>query len=83
MALKLFGSVSGRNENKIEGARFHVNHKRSIAFLDESNLVFLCHKLSKTLITPDSLLDPSLKKHYTDDDYHYMYVGEIMEVMAR
>ena len=83
MALKVFGSVSGRNEDKIEEMHFHVNHKKGIAFLDESYFVFLCHKLSKTLIREEDLLDPSLKKHYENGDFHYYYTGEILEVMAR
>lgn len=84
MALKVFGSVSGRNEDKIEAAHFHVNHKKNIPFLDESNFVFLCHKLSCTLISEETIFDKQvLKKFYEDGDYHFLYVGEIMEVMAR
>lgn len=83
MALKIFGSVSGRNEDKIAEAHFHVNHKKGVPFMDESNFVFICHKLSKTLLSEDGFLDPSIKKHYENGDFHYMYIGEIMDVLAR
>ncbi len=84
MALKIFGSISGRNEDKIAGAHFHVNHKKNIPFMDEANFVFLCHKLAKIpMDDPAFFLDHSIMNNYTDGDYHDIYIGEIMEVLAR
>lgn len=84
MALKIFGHVSGRNEDKISEAHFHVNHKYDIPFLDESNFVFLCRKLSCTEVDKAAILDAGIvDEFYKDGDYHYFYVGEIEEVMAR
>ncbi|MBO6214132.1 MAG: flavin reductase [Lachnospiraceae bacterium] len=84
MALKILGSVSGRNEDKIAGVRFNVNHKKNIPFIDEANFVFLCHKLAKIpMDDPSYFLDKSIMKNYEDGDYHDIYIGEVMEVMAR
>ncbi len=82
--LKYLGSVSGRNEDKIASARLNVNHKKGIPFIDEGNFVFLCQKLSATKINPEDFVDKSIKENfYKEGDYHTMYIGEILEVMAR
>ncbi|MCI5612682.1 MAG: flavin reductase family protein [Roseburia sp.] len=83
-ALNYCGAHSGRDEDKIANAGLNSNHKMDIPFIDESNLVLLCHKLSATRITEDSFLSPDIKeKWYPDDNMHTMYIAEIMEVLAR
>lgn len=83
-ALKYMGVVSGRDEDKIGNARMHVNSYKDTPFIDEGNLVFICRKMSATRITPDQLLDPSIEgDHYKDGNMHTMYVGEILEILAR
>ena len=83
-ALNYCGAHSGRDEDKIANAGLNSNHKMSIPFIDESNLVLLCHKLSATRITEDSFLSPDIKeKWYPDGNMHTMYIAEIMEVLAR
>lgn len=82
-ALNYCGSHSGRNEDKTANAGLTWNYKHSIPFIDEGNFILLCQKLSATRITEDSLLLPEIKKWYADGDMHTMYVGEIIEAMAR
>ncbi|MCM1182029.1 MAG: flavin reductase [Roseburia sp.] len=82
-ALDYCGAHSGRDEDKVANAGLHWNYKLSIPYIDEGNLILLCHKLSATRITEDSFLSPDIKKWYADGDMHTMYVGEILEVMAR
>lgn len=82
-ALNYCGSHSGRNEDKIANAGLTWNYKHSIPFIDEGNFIMLCQKLSATRITEDSFLSPEIKKWYADGDMHTMYIGEIIEVMAR
>ena len=48
------------------------------------NLVFICRKLSATKMTPDQFIDSSIESSwYADGNLHTMYVGEILEVLAR
>lgn len=83
-ALNYCGSHSGRNEDKIANAGLSVGRKLGIPYIDESEILLLCHKLSATKITPDSFLDQEVNtKWYSDGDYHTMYVAEIMDVLAR
>jgi len=83
-ALKYLGTVSGRDEDKIANARFHVNYSDDTPFIDEGNLVFICRKLSATRMTADQFIDPKLADmFYKDGDMHTMYVGEITQILAR
>lgn len=82
--LNFLGKVSGRNEDKLAEARLHVAHHMGIPFIDEGNFVVTCKKLSATRITEDSFIAGDLKeKWYADGDMHTMYVGEIMDILAR
>ncbi len=83
-ALKYFGSVSGRDEDKIKNAHMHLDYEQGIPYLDEGNLVFICKKLAAVPITKDSFLAPDIDpKWYAGGDYHTMYVGEIVTTLAR
>ena len=57
---------------------------KNTPYIDEGNFVFICKKMSATQITPDQFIDPEIKdKWYADNNLHTMYVGEIIEVLAR
>lgn len=86
-AMKFLGTVSGRDEDKIEEARLHVDHSLNVPFIDEANLVFICHKMSATRLTPDMFLDQTIReKWYAGKDegnMHTMYIGEVIHILAR
>lgn len=83
-ALKYFGAISGRNEDKIENASMHINHHEGIPFIDEGNLVICCRKMSATPILPEQFIDPNIQSQwYKKGDLHTMYVGEIVQILAR
>ena len=83
-ALSYCGSHTGRDENKFEKAGLTPAFRHSIPYPDEANLVFLCRKMAAVPMGEDTLLDKSIMENfYKDNDMHMMYVGEIIEVMAR
>lgn len=83
-ALQYCGAHSGRDENKFEKAGLTPAYKHAIVYPDEANLVLLCMKLAAVRITEDTFIDQSiLPKWYGDGDMHTMYVGEIVEALAR
>ncbi len=83
-ALKYFGMVSGRREDKISNAKMHINYYEEIPFIDEGNFVICCKKMSATPILSEQFLNPDIQKQwYADGDYHTMYVGEILQILAR
>lgn len=83
-ALKYLGAVSGRDENKFQNAGIHLNYYNHVPYIDEGNLVFICRKMSATPITPDQFIDPDITEQwYADGNLHTMYIGEIVEILAR
>lgn len=82
-ALNYCGSHSGREGDKVAKSGLTWNYKHSIPFIDEGDLILLCNKMASVKITKDSFLVPGIEKWYQDSDFHTMYVGEIIEVLAR
>ena len=83
-ALSFCGSHSGRNTDKFKEAGLTPSFRHNIPYPDEANLVLLCKKMARVPITEDTFADSSLKeKFYGDNDMHTMYVGEIIDTLAR
>lgn len=83
-ALKYLGAVSGRDEDKINNARLHVNYHENIPFIDEADTVMVCRKMCKQPLTPDNFtLDSIDSTWYKDKDYHNLYIGEIVQLLAK
>lgn len=83
-ALKYLGAVSGRDEDKLHNARLHVNEQDGIPFIDEASTVMICKKMCRQPITPDNFcMDFIDEKWYKDKDYHSLYIGEIVSILAR
>lgn len=82
--LKYMGSVSGRDEDKIEGAKVTVNHHEGIPYMDEASTVLVCKKMCCQTITAESFtMDGMDEMFYKDKDYHNLYIGEIVEILGR
>ena len=84
-ALSYCGKESGRNvDDKFNGAGLTPAFRHNIPYPDEANLVLLCRKMAAVPITEDTFVDPQIMpKWYSDNDMHVMYVGEIIEAVAR
>ena len=84
-ALSYCGKESGRNvDDKFKSAGLTPAFRHSIPYPDEANLVLLCRKMAAVPITEDTFVDPQIMpKWYSDNDMHVMYVGEIIEAVAR
>ena len=82
--LNYCGSHSGKDEDKFKACGLTPVFTHSIPYPDESNFVFMCKKMAAVPINSDSFTDSSLDyKFYSDNDYHTMYVGEIINILAR
>ncbi|MCR5773205.1 MAG: flavin reductase [Butyrivibrio sp.] len=84
--LKFMGMVSGRDEDKIKGARLTINHDEDTQapFIDEASNVIICRKLVTQKLEPESYNDKSiLDEHYQKGGYHIMFIGEIEKIMIR
>lgn len=78
------GTVSGRDEDKIEKAGLTVNYHDDIPFIDEADNVIVCKVLYKQLMKEECCVNGRIiADHYRDGDYHYVYIAEIKQVMIR
>ncbi len=83
-ALKYFGKVSGRDEDKFEATGFNVNHHKGIGFVDECSFAIVCKKIAATKLTSEQFVDMGIQDFwYKDGGYHTMYIGEVVEFLAR
>jgi len=83
-ALAYCGAHSGRDEDKFEKAGLTPAFRHSIPYPDEANFVMLCRKMAAVPMPEEVLTDKSIMgDFYKDGDMHTLYVGEIIEAMAR
>jgi flavin reductase (DIM6/NTAB) family NADH-FMN oxidoreductase RutF len=82
--LNKLGSESGRNTNKmnIEGLDA-VGTNHNAVFFQQSRLVMECRKVYYADINPDHFLDKTIAGMYPNNDFHRMYIGEIINLMMR
>lgn len=82
-SLRICGTTSGRDVNKVEKTGFTPCFKEKAPYFEESKLVFICKKVYTQFIDPKCMIDSKLELNYKDKDYHKMYVGEIIECMVK
>ena len=84
-ALAFCGRNSGRNyPDKFAAAGLTCTYTEDgIPYPAEACEVLICRKLYTTRMKKEEFLDPSLLAHYPADDFHHVYVGEIVDVLRR
>jgi len=83
-ALSYLGTKSGRDEDKVANAGLTPVFGTGITYFNESRLVFVCKKLYQAPIVEDGFMDADLVHNvYPDKDFHTMYVGKIVNVLAQ
>ena len=81
--LNYCGTVSGRDENKIEKCGFTVLND-SAPYFEEADTVFVCKKHYGTMMNADGFIHPEMdEKCYADKNYHKLYIVEIEKVLKK
>lgn len=82
--LSYLGTVSGRDENKINKAGLTIEHDAATPYFAEADLVFICKKLYAQELKPECFIDKSCdEKWFANKDYHTMYVAEIIKILEK
>ena len=76
--LGLLGRKSGRDGDKIAEAGFHVTEVDGQPAFAESTWVFVCKKIYQADMPIAAIPEEFVQKFYPDEDYHTMYIGEIV-----
>ncbi|NIA23360.1 MAG: flavin reductase family protein, partial [Proteobacteria bacterium] len=75
--LKFYGTKSGRELNKMKATGLNpIFTEDNGIYYEEANLVFVCKKLYFSDINEEIPTD-IIKKYYTDNIFHRMFIGEI------
>jgi len=83
-ALGYLGQASGRDGDKVGKVGFTPVHTHGTTYFEEAELVFVCRKISRTLIGEDSFLDKDVQeKNYPAHDFHEMYIAEVVDVLVK
>ncbi len=82
-ALKLCGSVSGRDTDKIADAGLTLEHRCGMPCFEEAELTLFCRKRYAQFLTEDSVCDPAVMANYAAGDFHKMYICEIVSAQIK
>ena len=82
--LSLCGSKSGREVDKVKECGFTVKTAACGApYFEEAQLVLVCRKRFAQAMVPNHIPQEIKEKWYPQEDYHTMYIGEIVEVLKK
>lgn len=83
-ALNYMGTVSGRDENKMEKSGLHVTMQDETPVFEESRMVLVCKKMFVQPMKEESFLQPeTVERWYPGKDYHTLYIAEIEKVYVK
>ena len=82
--LSYFGTVSGRDEDKIAKSGLTKVEDNGQVYFDEARVAMVCRKLYAQELKQECFVDKdSDAKWYPDKDYHTMYVMEIEKLLIK
>ena len=82
-ALSFCGTKSGRDYDKAKETGLTPLFTDGTTTFEEAKLTLVCRKLAFQDMSPDGFLDESIKDNYAQNDYHRIYVGEILKVYEK
>ena len=81
-ALRYCGRQSGRDGDKFAGANLTCAETADgVPYPKEAKKVLICKKIYVDSIKPEGFIDPALLSNYPIQDYHGVFVGEIVDVI--
>ena len=82
--LNYLGTVSGRDEDKIQKANLSLQYEDEVPFFEQGELVLICRKLYAQELKKECFLYSSVEtQNYPQKDYHTMYVCQIEKVLSQ
>ncbi len=82
--LTFCGRNSGRDVDKIKETGLTPVFDENTPYFKQADLVLVCKKLYKQLMTKESFIDTSIAdKVYPDGEFHCAFIGEIVKVLKK
>ena len=78
------GSESGRDTDKVKKCGLTPVFSENAPFFEEAKLVIVCKKAAVSKFEPEQFVDKEkLDAWYSDNDFHYIYYGEVEKVLVK
>ena len=81
--MNYFGTVSGRDEDKIAKAGLTACHDNGRTYFDEARVTMLCRKLYAQELKQACFIDKACDEKWYNNDYHTMYIVEIEKILVQ
>ena len=83
-ALKFCGSKSGRDYDKTKEIKLTPCYDQKAPYYKEAKLVLVCKKMYNQLLAKENVIaEEDILSTYTANDYHKMYISEIIKVLTK
>ena len=82
-SLNICGARSGADCDKFELAKLTPHYTDGTTAVEQSSYFIVCKKIAKTEMKPEDFLDESISKFYKDNDFHSVFIGEIIKVCKK
>ena len=82
-ALSFCGKDSGRDVDKAKECNLTPDFTENAPYFAEADTVIICKKLYVQQMDESCIIDKSIKANYNGDDYHHVFVGEIVKVLKK
>jgi flavin reductase (DIM6/NTAB) family NADH-FMN oxidoreductase RutF len=83
-AMQYCGANSGREVDKFKATGLTPLRTSEGAYtLEEAQMFLVCRKMYFQDIHKEGFLDAAMLKHYPENDFHRMYIGEIISAYER
>ena len=81
--LSYCGKYSGRDVDKAKECNITAQFSEDAPYFAEADTVIICKKLYIQDMTEDCFIDKALLSNYNGDDYHRVFIGEIVKVLKK
>lgn len=75
------GQFSRKDEDKISKCNFTRAYENNTLYLKEARLTFILRKIYQVDLSITDSTDQTIKKHYSPNECHTQYIGEIIKVL--
>ncbi|MEG1718847.1 MAG: flavin reductase family protein [Clostridia bacterium] len=82
-ALNFCGSKSGRDFDKAKECNLSPVFIDNTVAYEEASIIITCKKMYASDINKENMLDSSIMDCYKNNDFHRMYIGEILKVYRK
>lgn len=79
--LAILGSKSGKDGDKVAETRLHPKFLENTVTFEEAKTTYVLKKIYTSQFVKENVPEFAKEKYYLDEEEHYIFVGEVKEVL--